>query len=663
VAHANSVHTVMQNTIFGINPNLAAVLVLCAFSAAIYYPGLAGPFIFDDQANILSNPYISVHRLDLSTLFLSAASGSAGPLGRPIPMMTFALNYFFSGGFNHTLGFKLTNLIIHIINGFLVFQVFRLLIYLQQRQENKFGQGILAQKGVGYVTLVLAVFWTIHPIQTNAVLYIVQRMTTLSAFFVLLGLISYLIVRTRDNLKSTTKYILISTIPVFLILGLLSKENAILLLPFILLIEVFFFRESRVLKFLKQWHPWSAIILIVAGIVALLLLINYSLPGYSGRDFNLLQRLMTETRVLVFYLSLIFLPLLYKFSLFHDDITVSTGLLLPATTLYSLLLLASITTIAIIYRKKYPCLLFGWLWFLVAHSLESTFIPLELAHEHRNYIALVGPLFASTGLIDGAIHRLSRAAYLLIFALLFSSLTTITYLRSTDWSSYQDLIVTESSYHPDSPRAQAALGSLLVSKHLLPQGLEAMTRAHELQPGEPGFVLNMLMINHMMGRKDPNDWRKSILDSFQKKPVSPLSMQVLDYAYDCTNSVCRDISSFIQSLIQGCWNNTLNSPTDRSRCMYYDGLLANRHGHRQYAIQRFRDSARLDKDFLRPIMQIALVQLENSNYTGARATIEKLIQKNEQTRFKKYQGVNNLIALYNKTTQGAGLVPLKPVID
>ena len=653
----------MPSTISRSNFNLAAALILCAVSAVIFYPGLSGPFIFDDQANILSNPYISIHRLDLSTLYVSAASGSAGPLGRPISMLTFALNYFFSGGFNHTLGFKLTNLVIHIINGFLVFQVFKFLTNLQQRQENKPGLGNPDLKSSGYVALVLAVLWTIHPIQANSVLYIVQRMTTLSAFFVLLGLISYLAARTANNIKSTTKYILISAIPVFLILGLLSKENAILLLPFILLIEVFYFRDSRVLKFLKQWNPWSAIILIVAGIFALILLINYSLTGYSGRDFTLLQRLMTEMRILVFYLSLIFVPLLYKFSLFHDDITVSTSLLLPATTLYSLLLLASITVIAIVYRKRYPYLVFGWLWFLVAHSLESSFIPLELAHEHRNYVALVGPLFACAGLIDRAFRNLSRSANLLIFAMIFSSLALITYLRSTDWSSYQDLIVSESSYHPDSPRAQAALGSLLVSKHLLPQGLEAMTRAHTLQPDEPGFLLNMLMINHMMGKKDPEDWRNALLDSFQKRPISPLSLQVLDYAYDCSYSACRKISGFIESLTRSCWNNKLNSFANRARCMYYDGLLANRYGHRLYAIQRFRESARLDKDFLRPIMQMALVQLENSNYTGARATIEKLIQRNEQTRFKKNQGINKLIALYNKTTQGAGLLPLKPVID
>ena len=653
----------MPNTIFRTNQNLAAVLILCTLGAVIFYSGLSGPFIFDDQANILSNPYISIHRLDLSTLYVSAASGSAGPLGRPIPMITFALNYFFSGGFGHTLGFKLTNLVIHIINGFLVFQVFYFLIYLQQRQEKIPEPGNPDQKRIGYVALVLAVFWTIHPIQANAVLYIVQRMTTLSAFFVLLGLISYLMVRTRNDLKGVIKYILVSAIPVFLILGLLSKENAILFLPFMILIEVFFFRDSRAIKFLKQWNPWSTIILLGAGIGALIFLVSYSLPGYSGRDFNLMQRLMTEMRILVFYVSLIFIPLLYKFSLFHDDISVSTSLFLPATTFYSLLLLVSITVIAIVYRKKYPYLLFGWLWFLIAHSLESSFIPLELAHEHRNYIALIGPLFACAGLIDRAFRRLSRAAYLVIFAMLFSPLALITHLRSMDWSSYQDLVVAESSYHPDSPRAQAALGSLLVSKHLLSQGLESMTRAHHLQPNEPGFLLNMLMINHMMGKKDPEDWRNELLSSFQRRPLSPLGMQVLDYAYDCSNSACRKISGFIESLTRSCWNNKLNSHTDRSRCMYYDGLLANRHGHRQYAIQRFRDSARLDKDFLRPIMQIALVQLENSNYTGARATIEKLIQKNEQTRFKKYQGVNNLIALYNKTTQGAGLVPLKPVID
>jgi hypothetical protein len=390
----------MPGNFFRSNFNLAASLILCAVSAAIFYPGLSGPFIFDDQANILSNPYTSIHRLDLSTLFLSAASGSAGPLGRPIPMMTFALNYFFSGGFNHTLGFKLTNLVIHIINGFLVFQVFRFLTILQQTRENKPGLGNPDLNRSGYVALALAIFWTIHPIQANSVMYIVQRMTTLSAFFVLLGLNSYLVVRTRDNIKSFNKYILISAIPVFLILGLLSKENAILLLPFILLIEVFYFKDSKVLKFLKQWSPWSTIILVVAGIVAFILLINYSLTGYSGREFNLSQRLMTEMRILVFYLSLIFVPLLYKFSLFHDDIAVSTSLLLPTTTLYSLLLLVSITLVAIIYRKRYSYLLFGWLWYLVAHSLESSFIPLELAHEHRNYVALVGPLFACAGLID-----------------------------------------------------------------------------------------------------------------------------------------------------------------------------------------------------------------------------------------------------------------------
>jgi hypothetical protein len=643
-------------------PIIGSLLALSVLGAVVFFLGLNGPFIFDDQANILSNLYVTIHKLDLSSLYLSALSGSAGPLGRPIPMMSFAINYYFSGGFDHTFGFKLTNLIIHIVNGFLVYFVFKFLLTIQQRKGTS-TPGNLDEKQTGHIALVLAAIWLVHPLQVNTVLYVVQRMTSLSALFVLLGLIVYLVARTNDDIKRSTRVLLLVTIPMFLILGLLSKENAILLLPFIFLIEVFYFRDNEPWLFIKRWNPWSTIVFTLLCIIAVTVLVFYSLPGYHARDFSLAQRLMTEARVLVFYLSLIFIPLLYKFGLFHDDITISTSLLDPLTTLYSLLLLLSITLVAIIYRKKYPYLLFGWIWFFVAHSIESTVVPLELAHEHRNYVALIGPLFASAGLISRAYRHLSRPVYLLIVSMIIGSIALVTFVRSEDWSSYQNLIVTESTYHPASPRAQAALGSFLVDKHILPQGLEAMTRAHELQPNESGFLLNMLIIKHMMGNKTPQDWRDSLVISYGKKHISPLGMQVLDYAYDCTFRACRGISKFIQTLASSCSNNSLTSRSSRARCMYYDGLLARGRGDQRYAVRRFRDSARLDKDFLRPTMEMALVQLENSNYTEARATIEKLIQRNERTRFKKNQRINNLISFYNKTIRSSGLSPLNPVAD
>ena len=640
---------------------LFSFIILFGLGTVVFYPGLRGPFIFDDQANILSNLYISIDKLDLTSLYLSALSGSAGPLGRPIPMISFALNYYFSGGFDHTLGFKLTNLIIHLINGFLVYLIFSRLIFLQKRTGDAGSLDRLEDKQLNYIALVLAALWVIHPIQVNAVFYVVQRMATLSAMFLMLGLVAYLKFRMDENISQPTRIILLTSFPVFLVLGLMSKENAILLLPFIGLIEFFYFKHSRLMQFIRKWQPKSTIIILFLVLGLAVIFIVHVQPGYASRDFSLQQRLMTEGRILVFYLGLIFFPLLYRFGLFHDDIAISTGLLNPPTTLYSLLFLVIITVIAIRYSKRYPYLIFGWLWFLIAQSLESTIIPLELAHEHRNYVALIGPIFACAGLMGSAYRQLSRPIFWLVVSMIVGSFASISYLRSNDWSSYQELIVAESTYHPDSPRAQAALGSMLVGSHLLPQGLEAMTRAHDLQPDEPGFLLNMLIINHMMGKTAPEDWVHGLTSSFRKQPITPLSMQVLDYAYDCTLSACQEISGMIESLAKNCSNNRLNSSLSRSRCMYYDGLLAERRGKEQYAIRRFRDSANLDKDFLRPTMQIALVQLENKNYTGARVTINKLIQRNQQTRFKKNREIINLIALYNRTIKGAGLVPLKLV--
>ncbi|MGW8247541.1 MAG: tetratricopeptide repeat protein [Acidiferrobacterales bacterium] len=642
---------------------LLSLFILCGLGTIVFYPGLKGPFIFDDQANILSNIYITIHNLNLSTIYLSAASGSAGPLGRPIPMMSFALNYYFSGGFDHTLGFKLTNLVIHLVNGYLVYLILSRLILLQIRAGGGGSLERLEDKQLNRIALFLAALWVIHPIQVNAVFYVVQRMATLSAMFLMLGLIAYLKLRMDKNISQPVRIFLFTSFPVFLMLGLMSKENAILLIPFIWLIEYFYFGHSSLMQFIRKWRPKSTIIIFSLVLSLLVLFVVHLQPGYINRDFNLQQRLMTEGRILVFYLGLIFFPLLYRFGLFHDDIVISTGLLNPTTTLFSLCFLVIISVIAISYRKQYPFLLIGWLWFLIAHSLESTFVPLELAHEHRNYVALLGPLFACAGLAGFVYRQLSQPTLWLVVPLIVGTFASLSYLRSNDWSSYQELIVAESGYHPNSPRAQAALGALLVGHHLLPQGLEAMSRAHDLQPDEAGFLLNMLIINHMMGKKTPEDWVKELEGSFKKKPVSALSMQVLDYAYDCTFSTCREISGIVESLAKDCSNNGLNSASSRSRCIYYDGLLAEQRGNKQYAIQRFRDSVKLDQDFLRPTMQIALVQLKNRNYTEARTTIKMLIQRNKHTRFKKNMSINNLISLYNRAIRDSEHLPLKPVVN
>jgi len=638
---------------------LAAVILIGAVCIVVFYRGLHGPFIFDDDANILSNYYLPIKYINFSSLYLAAISGHAGPLGRPLSMITFAINSYLSGGLQDTFGFKVTNLTIHMINGVLVLNLFRILLNRIRSNSESIHFENPERIVIFFTAFLFSLIWVIHPIQVTSVFYVVQRMATLSGFFVLLGLNTYLYARSSSNLAPRKRLILYCLLIPILIMGLLSKENAVLLLPFILVIELFFFKDGYIKSKILDWHPWSSFGLIAIFITGVIALVYYSLPGYETRNFTLIQRILTETRILVFYLGLIFVPVLNKFGLFHDDIILSTGLFSPPTTFFSIIFLVSLSWLTFSARKKYPHLLFGWLWFLIAHSIESTVIPLELAHEHRNYIALIGPLFAVAVLFINVFEKFNKQIVLISISLCIALLGILSFARTSDWASYDNLIVAESTYHPRSARAQAALGSLLVRHRLLSQGLSAMGNAYRLNPEEPGFLLNMVLIKTMMGKNIPQPWKLKLESMYEHKPISPLGMQVLDYAQECSRSSCSRVSRFLEILANKCAVNPKNSNIDRAGCRYYEALLANRRGDHKYAIKSFTSATNLDPNFLNPIMQIALVQLHDRNYTGARDNIQKLISRNRHIKLKKVDEINKLIQVYNNTITKSDLAPMK----
>ena len=80
------------------------------------------------------------------------------------------------------------------------------------------------------------------------------------------------------------------------------------------------------------------------------------------------------------------LPNLAEMGLHHDDFVISKTLLSPWTTLPAIAGLLALAVGALVLRKKHPLITFGIVFFFVAHALESTIIPLEIAFEHRNYL-------------------------------------------------------------------------------------------------------------------------------------------------------------------------------------------------------------------------------------------------------------------------------------
>ena len=172
----------------------------------------------------------------------------------------------------------------------------------------------------------------------------------------------------------------------------LCKESGLLLPALILVCEATLLRwsapdrSSR--RILAAFLGLSVAVPLLFGSYFLSRNPDLILDGYAWRDFSLGERLLTETRVLWFYLHMIVLPNLGEMGLHHDDFLISRGPLSPWTTLPALAGLLLLAGGAFALRNKQPIITFGIAFFFVGHAMESTIIPLELVFEHRNYCLL-----------------------------------------------------------------------------------------------------------------------------------------------------------------------------------------------------------------------------------------------------------------------------------
>ncbi|RME35424.1 MAG: hypothetical protein D6786_02020, partial [Gammaproteobacteria bacterium] len=208
---------------------------------------------------------------------------------------------------------------------------------------------------------------------------------------------------------------------------------------------------------------------------------------YLARPFTPGERLLTEARILWSYLYQFIVPDITRYGLFHDDSGISRGLLSPPATLLAVAAWGLALPAALLLRRRVPLLAFALAWYLGGHLLESTLLPLELIHEHRNYLPVVGP---ATALVAGfwwarlpSIGQAARAGILGLFVLL---LALVTWVRADQWGDPVRMAVMEVRHHPESGRAQYQLGRiyyhlyqsrLVADPALLAQAREAFARA------------------------------------------------------------------------------------------------------------------------------------------------------------------------------------------
>lgn len=475
---------------------LLALVVIAIAAFFAYYPGLHGPFVFDDHINFVDKPAIAIQSLDFKALADAAMSNESGILKRPLAALSFALNYYFAGGFEDTFAFKTTNLGIHIINAGLVFWLFSLLL-----QTNSGNPEYRHATLYPWLPGLIAAVWAFHPIQLTTVLSVVQRMTSLSAFFVLSGLMIFVHGRQLMQKHSSRGITLMwAGILSGTILGMMCKENAALLPVYALIIELVFFNDVRHTISERKRLIWVyATPLILLALLALFWLIKHPdavLGSYKLREFTPIERLLTESRVLWFYLSLLLLPGTNRLTLFHDDIPVSTSLFFPWTTSLALMGIVVSVLVAIASRRKYPWLSFSILWFLVGHSLESSFIGLELVHEHRNYLPSLGPIAGAIyGLVLGFNRFKGKILPITLMLLIVASLAFSTHVIARNWTNEISLAEFMVRHHPFSARSHGMLGDVYLEIRNDPiQSLIHYKNAYELAPYETSYLIRMVII-------------------------------------------------------------------------------------------------------------------------------------------------------------------------
>lgn len=377
-------------------------LSLIAFGLALalawlgYAPGLGGQFQLDDRGNLASLEYVDDTKSALDFIL----AGEAGPLGRPLSLASFALQ---AGSWDEDpAAFIAVNIGIHLVNAVLLAWCLYRLGTLR---------GMPAAQASVAATAAASV-WVTMPLLASASLLIVQRMTTLSALFLLLGLAAYL--ESRRGIESRPRRalgLMTASLVGGTLLSGLCKETGLLLPVFVLVLEVTLLdRPDSVAA--PRWRAWSAVFLWLPLVLIggyLLRLLDYPEATVLRRGFDAGERLMSEAEILWVYLRKAFLGMPGGLGIYQAPPAIARSLFSPST-LVAVLSWPFLVVAAVAWRRRFPLAAFAVLWFVAGHLIESTLVPLELYFEHRNYLPVVGPVFAAMAALVAAGPGLRRGA-------------------------------------------------------------------------------------------------------------------------------------------------------------------------------------------------------------------------------------------------------------
>lgn len=608
--------------------DLPALITL--ITLLLYYPGLGGPFLLDDFANIVNNSAIQIGALSFSSLREAAFSSNAGPLYRPVAMLTFALNYHF-GGLSH-LYYKAVNIGIHLAMAIMLFFLTEALLRRLAVYE-KLSPGILSPR---QLAALITILWALHPLHVSTVLYVVQRMTELAALFSVAGVLLY--VRGREMLiagKQRSGIILVVLGAIGCgMLAALSKENGALLPVLLLIVEALFFRGTRANQPLARL-VFVLLALQTAAILAYLFYV-WAGPFHPTRGYTSTERLLTETRILFSYAGQILVPRIDQMSLFGENTAVSRGLFTPLSTAVAVIAMLALISSSLwaAYNGRATLFVFGVGWFLAGHLLESTVIPLELRFEHRNYLPSYGLIFAFiyTLSTSNTLARLRPSLHYSLIIAVIIGCGSMLHSRVAQWSGMDKLIRHELTLNPESARAWVTFAHWEKQHGNFSLATKLYEKAAMVQPDEIGHQFAALQLRLTnLGENPSPKVIEPILTGIRVRPLTPYGeTQLQAFAISASIATVNDPqkNKLVSSILLAATQQSIGPhPELKAMCHYMISDLAKARNEQNQAIEALAAGIILMPLDGRKMMLVDYLAEENRKFE-AREVLSTINEKN-----------------------------------
>jgi protein O-mannosyl-transferase len=465
---------------------------------AIYSNILHAPFIFDDARNIVNNPYIRMESLSWEG-FVNAFQSLGSD--RPFVMISFALNYYF--GKYSPVGYHVVNISIHLINGFLLYLM--AVRILNRIHEKKTASSVYTTAGGKFTALAASLIWLLHPVQIQSVTYITQRANSLSTLFVTLSLLCYLMGRDlslpagndgsgqeqRPNQKGRRPVFWFTASGAMGFAAMGCKETAAIL-PFLILFFEWVLYQCCSVQWLKKEVTWI-IPASIPGLVLYWLTVFQAAPenpitNAGHWDLLPVEKLLTESRVIVHYFSLLVYPHPSRLNLDYD-FPHSSSLIDPITTLFSVLLIIFLVGLSISQMRRHRLLFLAIGWFFGNLVIESTIIPLDPIFQYRIYLPSMLVILAAVEHAGEAIRK--RWLMGLALCLILGTCSLWTYQRNHVWTDKISLWSDNVKKSPEKARPRNNLALALAEKGHLEEAITNYRKALSIKPSFPEAYNNL----------------------------------------------------------------------------------------------------------------------------------------------------------------------------